>query len=548
MHHLSYSSKNPIFQFEDLKLSVQVFTFSNVYEPDSGKLIVSQSGQHLNVQCNGFCWAGGQEHIGGFVELSIKQEENRFYARLHAKHPTEKIRCVKLSILDCVRGKIANLRQPYMQEQLREIEDDGLILRYPNGFEGLYTPLAVMQTEHSCAWFRSLDQTVTPKTFAFLPHGNRCDVELIYEQNARQFAEEIQVPLWEFGFCGDYETIMQQQTEWIASTFHLQNWEDRQDVPAWAKKISLIATMHCEHWTGYVFNTYKDIISNMRAIANHVAPENVLVYLPGWEGRYYYQYGDFHPSDRLGGADAFREMIETAHRLGMHVMPMFMINGANPRTDDFAIWGASSLYTNPSGYPQIWGSCDWDTSRHYDHNCGFPLNPAAPLWQDRLVSQVNTLIDQFQFDAVFMDLAAVYCNDRKFDVLEGTLNIARRIRKEHPNILMAGEGWYDALSAEYPLTQPSLTESGDCRWSDRPHPALFNRFNRCFSHLGTGDVSRGSTGVFESGYNHITEIAPLRKGIIPTITIVDGTLSNAPERAEIIFEQAREYCKRFIKK
>lgn len=547
MHHLSFPSVNPIFQFKGLRLSAQVFTFSNVYEPDSSKLTVSQDEHRLRIQCEGFCWAGGQEHSDGFIEILITLMDGKYQASLQAKHPTEKIRCVKLSILDCERGKIANLRQPFFQEQLQEIDDSGQILRYPNGFEGLYTPLAVMQTAHGCTWFRSLDEAVTPKTFAFLPHENRCDVELIYEQNAREFAKEIQVPLWEFGFGGTYEEIMQHQTEWIARTFHLQKWEEREDVPVWARKISLVATMHCEHWTGYVFNTYRDIISSMKKIAAQVDSETVLIYLPGWEGRYYYQYGDFHPSERLGGADAFRDMIEFAHKLGMHVMPMFMINGANPQTEDFMIWGASSLYTNPSGYPQVWGSCDWDTSRHYDHNCGFPMNPAAPLWQDKLVSQVNSLIDQFHFDAVFMDLAAIYYNDRRFDVLEGTLNIAKRIRAQHPDVLMAGEGWYDALSSGYPLTQPSLTESGDCRWSDRPYPALFNSFNRCFSHLGTGDVSRGSTGVFESGYNFTTEIAPLRKGIIPTITIVDGTLENAPEKAETIFEQAREYSKRFIK-
>ena len=326
----------------------------------------------------------------------------------------------------------------------------------------------------------------------------------------------------------------------------LKTWEERTDVPEWVKKISLVATMHCEHWTGYVFNSYDDIIANMKMIAQHVDPASVLVYLPGWEGRYYYQYGEYRPSERLGGTAGFKKMIQVAHELGMHVMPMFMINGANPRTDDFMIWGANSYYTNPSGYPQIWGSCDWDSSRHYDHNCGFPMNPAAPLWQDHLVSQVCNLIDEYGFDAVFMDLAAVYCNDRRFDVLEGTLNIAKRIREKHPGILMAGEGWYDALSAGYPITQPSLSEDGDCRWSDRPYPALFNRFNRCFAHLGTGDVSRHSTGVFEFGYNSTTESVPLRKGIIPTITIVDNTLKNAQEKAKLIFEQSKEYARRFL--
>ena len=546
MHHLSFTSSNPVFGFHGLRFSVQIFTFYNAYEPDAQILTVSQNADCMTITCDGFTWAGGQERCGGYVEIHIRKMGERFQVSMHSTHPHEKIRCVKFSLLGLERGKIANLRQPYNLDSLKEIDDSGLILRYPNGFEGLYTPLAVVQTSDGCMWFRSLDEVVTPKTFAFLPQKDKCDVELIYEQNARQFSKEITVPIWEFGFHGNYEEIMHEQTAWIEKTFSLKTWEERTDVPEWVKKISLVATMHCEHWTGYVFNSYDDIIANMKMIAQHVDPASVLVYLPGWEGRYYYQYGEYRPSKRLGGTAGFKKMIQFAHELGMHVMPMFMINGANPRTDDFMIWGANSYYTNPSGYPQIWGSCDWDSSRHYDHNCGFPMNPAAPLWQDHLVSQVCNLIDEYGFDAVFMDLAAVYCNDRRFDVLEGTLNIAKRIREKHPDILMAGEGWYDALSAGYPVTQPSLSEDGDCRWSDRPYPALFNRFNRCFAHLGTGDVSRHSTGVFEFGYNSTTESVPLRKGIIPTITIVDNTLKKAPEKVKLIFEQSKEYARRFL--
>jgi len=305
---------------------------------------------------------------------------------------------------------------------------------------------------------------------------------------------------------------------------------------------SLVLNIHCEHWTGYVFNSYADVCRHIEKLSEHIDMSRVLIYLPGWEGRYYYNYSSYRPAPRLGGEEGFAKLIETAHRVGAHVMPMFMINGSNPRTEDFGIWGSSSLYVNPSGYPQVWGSCDWDSSRHYDHNCGFPMNPGAPLWQEHLVSQVNELLDKYGFDGVFMDLAAVYCNDRRYDTHQGALDIARRIREKHPEVLMAGEGWYDALSAAYPLTQPSLLLNGDCRWSDAPYGPLFDISNRCFAHLGTGDLSRGSTGVFEFGYNFSTRTVPLRKGIIPTLTVVDGTLDKAWSEVLEVLKQAEEYA------
>ncbi len=35
-----------------------------------------------------------------------------------------------------------------------------------------------------------------------------------------------------------------------------RSWDDRTDVPAWLCQVSLVLNMHCEGWTGYVFNTF----------------------------------------------------------------------------------------------------------------------------------------------------------------------------------------------------------------------------------------------------------------------------------------------------
>ncbi|HZG55127.1 hypothetical protein [Paenibacillus sp.] len=64
---------------------------------------------------------------------------------------------------------------------------------------------------------------------------------------------------------------------------------------------------------------------------------------------------------------------------------------------------------------------------------------------------------------------------------------------------------------------------------------------------GLGDPSRGSTGAHEFGIN-ATGIyrVPLRKGILPTVTLLDGSIANAPERVMEIIGDAKEYAKRFI--
>ena len=39
---------------------------------------------------------------------------------------------------------------------------------------------------------------------------------------------------------------------------------------------------------------------------------------------------------------------------------------------------------------------------------------------------------------------------------------------------------------------------------------------------------------------------PLRKGVIPTLTIVDGTLENAPEKVEQIIADAKQYAEKYL--
>mgnify|MGYP002581170697 FL=1 len=182
--------------------------------------------------------------------------------------------------------------------------------------------------------------------------------------------------------------------------------------------------------------------------------------------------------------------------------------------------------------------------RHYDHGSNRSLNPAAPRWQNRLVAQVTGLMDEYGFDAAFFDIAAVWMNDPSHSLYEGIRKLTCRLKEHNPELLLAGEGWYDGLAACIPLLQCGHTD-GVLHWHDEAYAPMFDTYARGFGHLCLGDVSRGSTGVHELGYNPIRR-CPLRKGIIPTITIVDGTLEKAPEEAAVIFEDAKRYAQMFL--
>ena len=53
----------------------------------------------------------------------------------------------------------------------------------------------------------------------------------------------------------------------VEKSYGLVPWEKREDVPDWAREISLVAAVHCQHWTGYIFNDYEQVLENLKKIA-----------------------------------------------------------------------------------------------------------------------------------------------------------------------------------------------------------------------------------------------------------------------------------------
>ena len=538
MQDLSFDLHNQLFEFNGLKFSVQIFTYENVYSLDKNKCHITKELGKYSIKCEGLTWAGGQELAEGWVRLEALAQASKTTFKLEAKC-SKTIRCVKLVLNEITPGVIVNLRET----PAKEIPANGLSLLYPDGWRGLYTPLVVIQPQQQdqdFLYFRSLDPQVQQKRFVFVPKEATLDVELVFEETASKQSNQVLVPAWEVGTCERAEDILEQQAKYLELQHKLNRWEERSDVPAWAKEISLVAAIHCQHYTGYVFNDYAKVLDTLQYLAERIEPQKILAYLPGWEGRYYWQYGDYRPDPRMGGEVGFARLMQGAKALGVHVMPMFGINVVNRNTENFEQWGATSLTSHAGGMPGA-GSVDRDGSRHYDHARGALLNPGAPGWQNRLVSQIIGLIEKYGFEGVFLDISAAWLNDPRYNTYEGILKLVQRVREDHPEVLIGGEGWYDAIGLATPLMQAGHTE-GVLNWHDNlQYPAFFDKYNRSFAHLCLGDPGRGSTGVHELGYNPITT-SPLRRGIIPTITIVEDTLQKASGKVEEIIEAARQYA------
>src|SRR5207247_8726124 len=90
------------------------------------------------------------------------------------------------------------------------------------------------------------------------------------------------------------------------------------------------------HYTCYVFNDYARMLEIARWVATRIPPDRVLLFLPAWDGRYYWDYPLYRASDRMGGEGGLKRLIRESQRLGYRVMPMFGDNAANRRQSVFA--------------------------------------------------------------------------------------------------------------------------------------------------------------------------------------------------------------------
>jgi hypothetical protein len=526
MHFYSYDLKDPIFECDAWHLSFQIITLENIYGLDPKATTITEVDNGWSLKCNCLSWAGQQQHAeGAFSASIIREDDKRIRVSMNVQAP-QKIRVVKMLVRD-----LSELIALDALDAPREIPHEGIIDSYPNP---LRIPLLYTKTSDGQLYgFRAEDKHQRPKRFATYqermgPLAGHYTVECIHEDDARWFDTSTEVPNWILERDVNVTKFRDEYLAFAESQCGLIPYEAREDIPDWARDIRLCLTLHGMHWSGYTFNTYKQMQEIIAFVTERIAGKHILVYLPGWEGRYYWQYGDFRPDPLLGGHEDFASLCDFAAERGVHVMPMFGGNCANSWSPNFHSFGPSSHMKTATRNQFNGNQPDWDMSRTHDTGWQAWLNPGAPAWQNELVNQINNLIKTYNFDGVFLDTVEVWTNDPDFNIREGYRAIVDKLRGERPNLLVTAEDWYDGLLPIFPIFQ----QSGN--W--RQVPDWVGRYARLIGHICDSEPGRGSTGVFEWGYTPYKRL-PQGAPYIATIAFTDGTLETAKDEIIAIIEQ-----------
>lgn len=541
---LSFDPRDPYFPAPGdagPRWAVQVFTETNGYGLDaSSARLTERSAETVHLRCDRYALLGQQRVVeAGEADIVVRRDAGSWEWSITARHD-EPIKAVKLLVKGLPPAALrAGWWAPNTGARTAHgVDGTRFQLEYP-GPDWATPWIAAGDEEHRLTLSVRDDQVRRQILHVNQPpYSDEPIVELVHVPSAAARSANYRVPpirVHPDASGRAVETDLDEHLSFVEAARGLVPWSSRTDRPEWLEDIALVVTLHGRHWTGYVFNTFERMAEALRFVARHIEPTRVLAYLPGWEGRYYYDYPRYEPSPELGGPEGFAELVATARELGTRVMPMFGGNGANAVR--YPEWPRAAFRNDTDRYVELLNRPDWDGDRVGEGDQVF-LNPGEPGFRRHLAESISAIVREFGVDAAFLDTAGYWFNDPRHDLLDGYRRLAEDLHHRHPELLLAAEGWWDGLSALFPLSQQWHSVDRDLRES-----RVLTRYARTTGHLAEGTPGRGSTGVHEKGFApRPPDVA--REGHVPVVGIVDDTLTEQPEEVAAICRWAEEHAPR----
>ncbi|HTU34020.1 MAG TPA: hypothetical protein VMF66_09480 [Candidatus Acidoferrum sp.] len=521
----SFDFPEPSVAFNGMLFSFRLYTFENAYGLDREHLTAEKTADGMTIRCSQFVWAGGQEKSPGTL-LARLRKNGDFIEWSVSAEMDQPIKSIAAIVRGVPRGKIAPGSGEFFDP-----EDNELLLGYPFGGGDHHgaispdSPLAIIQSgdQEFFSLSAQLDRVRANRIY-LQPGANGYRVELIYEQGGWEKSNRVESPTWRAGRTRTADDAYQQHYSRVAQSFSIPTWQERQDVPAWFRDVALVVSIHGMHWTGYIFNDFAKALRILEWVNTQIPANRVMVFLPAWDGRYYWNYPIYKVSSRLGGEEGFRTLIQKGQQMGFHFLPMFGMNSANDKLSDFSQFSdATTQDVDGNDFDLDW--VDWDNDRH-NEGWGKYMNLGVDSWRNWLSGRISDVIEHLGVDAYFLDISGGWQNNTKADMHEGTRRLVSDLRQKYPHVLAVGEFSYDALMSILPVYQV---------FPSHGYPPAFQNHSRAFYHLSSPAPGRGSSGVHESGFGHFSP--EVRKGqySIPTITVVDDTFDKYRDvMAEVI--------------
>jgi hypothetical protein len=523
----SYDFPEPSVQVGPYQIGFLVFTYENTYGLDRSAMRVHQSGDRLELSCDRFVWAGGQQTAPGRLQATFSPSGDALEWQATASM-SQPVKSVTAVIRGIPRGRVSAAGASPTDPR-----DSELLFGYPfsagdlNTAAGLTTPfVAVVQEDGGCTYISSRDDRVRAKRVYMQPGESGYRVEAVFETAGWTRQNQVQVPTWRIGRAAQLEPAVRDHYAHVERAYRSQTMAVRPPAPPWMRDMALALTLHGMHYTGYVFNDYARMLDILKWVRERIPAERVLAFIAAWDGRYYWNYPLYRADDRMGGEAGFKRLIQEGRRLGFHMMPMFGTNAANTKLPEYRqMANASTEKIDGDAMPLNW--VDWDNDRHMDGWLAY-MNLGVDSWRTWLYGRISDVIQRYEPDAYFLDIVGGWTNNTKADMHDGTRRLILDLRAKYPQVAVVGEMHYDALLEFIPMYHAG------------PGAPIVAEYARFFQHLSHPAPGRGSSGVHESGFGRWNpQTLSLSPTQIPTLNIVDDTFRDHRTEMEAVITEAR---------
>jgi len=513
---IGYDFKDPYVEFDNLRFAVRLSTVNNIYCPDPNSLHIEKtSADELTLSCDVLSAAGGQLKTPGKIELKITNLGNSCLSvKASASHPTETCK----TILVLIKGiEVKSFVSEYPQARgVKEFTNNaGIMVSYPS--RSATMPLVFITTPGEEWFVLSKDKELRRKGFACsYDHLSKEPVILLsHDEDTRKLSNSIESPEWIIGSGQTRLSVVKERCKDLEQNFNLIPYSKKADTK-WIDELKLVAFFHGIHWTGHMFNTYEQMGDQLEWLCQTMDGNNIMAFLPAWDGRYYCTYPEHQPDERMGGAEGLKRFVDRAHKLGVKVVLMF--GGPNLATFDFLkkhdMMDAS--LKGSDGYPQIQNWLDWNSDLAIE-TMGLIMNFGHPGYRQYMIDKTAELFEDYDVDGVFLDGTLRWDNCPDYSPYEGLVSYVSEIREKYPSKLVMGEDGYDVV---YGLFDMFHTSGGPLGLEN-----FMLRYTRQFYYLSY-PAENGSAGIHEIGWslNSPTVNSAKPEYTIPSISLFNGII------------------------
>ncbi|RUS47006.1 hypothetical protein [Cohnella sp. AR92] len=537
MYAVAYPFGDTYVSCGELQFAIRLSTDRNVYCPSPEHVRTENANGRLRLTADRLSAAGGQLSAEGALELMLERDmtDGSIIISGHGRHGTELCK----SILILVKG---------IHVRYLDAESDNMgrwEFRHPAGIQPLVypgreatMPLAFIGGADSAKgttreWYAlSRDERVRKKGFAaYYDAAEQAQVIMLaFEEDRRHWTNEITLPAWQFGEAASRHEIVAERCRDLERLYGMKPFHDRQEL-RWIDDIKVMVNFHGEHWTGHVFNTFSDMEQQIRDLCSLMPGKHMIAFLPAWDGRYYYTYPFHRVSGRMGGETGLKRFVETAHSLGVKVIPM--LGGPNLGTTRFLQEHdlLDAALKDDQGMPQLQNWIDWNGDLSKE-NMGYLLNYGHPGLQAYMRRKVDELIDAFGFDGIFLDGAVRWSNAPDYSPYEGITDFAEHFLKRHPGKLLMGEDGYDALWGHFGMFAASCGPIG-------LENAML-RYTRQTEYLAYPALN-GSSGIHEAGWDWESLNKSKKSYTIPALTLFAGDTARYKEEIQLKLKEYQSW-------